>query len=189
MASLRDERPSRWISTARAISDEAEASFGELTARQLNWKPSDNSWSIAQCLDHLVIANESYFPAFERVLAGETATPLWGRLPWLPAIWGKLLLGAVSPETTRKSKAPKTFHPTSSGIDGAILSRFVDRQNQVIGFMDATQDLDTEKIIISSPVTPLITYSLMDAYRIIVAHEKRHLLQASRVSQLAGFPA
>jgi len=104
-------------------------------------------------------------------------------------MWGKLLLGAVSPETTRKSKAPKIFHPTSSGIDGAILSRFLDRQSQVIDYMGSTQDLDMEKIIISSPVTPLITYSLMDAYRIIVTHEQRHLLQAKRVSELADFPA
>jgi hypothetical protein len=55
-------------------------------------------------------------------------------------------------------------------------------------YMRATEDLDLEKIIISSPVTNLITYSLMDAYRIIITHEKRHLLQAIRVSEMDGFP-
>jgi hypothetical protein len=54
--------------------------------------------------------------------------------------------------------------------------------------MKATEDLDVEKIIISSPVTNLITYSLMDAYRIIINHEKRHFLQAIRVSEMDGFP-
>jgi len=54
--------------------------------------------------------------------------------------------------------------------------------------MKATEDLDAEKIIISSPVTNLVTYSLMDAYRIIITHEKRHLLQAKRVSEADGFP-
>ncbi|HYR77456.1 MAG TPA: hypothetical protein VEM96_16700 [Pyrinomonadaceae bacterium] len=54
--------------------------------------------------------------------------------------------------------------------------------------MKATEDLDLEKIIISSPVTKVITYSLMDAYRIIITQEKRHLLQAMRVSEMDGFP-
>ena len=54
--------------------------------------------------------------------------------------------------------------------------------------MKATEDLDVEKIIISSPVTKLVTYSLMDAYRIIITHEQRHLLQAKKVSKTDGFP-
>ena len=53
--------------------------------------------------------------------------------------------------------------------------------------MKATENLDLDKIKISSPVTNLITYSLMDAYRIIVVHEKRHFLQAVRVSEMNGF--
>jgi hypothetical protein len=54
--------------------------------------------------------------------------------------------------------------------------------------MKATEHLDLEKIKMTSPVTRLITYSLMDAYRIIINHEKRHLLQAVSVSQMDGFP-
>ena len=54
--------------------------------------------------------------------------------------------------------------------------------------MKATEDLDLEKIKISSPVSNLITYSLMDAYRIIITHEKRHFLQATRVAEMDGFP-
>jgi hypothetical protein len=48
--------------------------------------------------------------------------------------------------------------------------------------------LDLEKIVISSPGTNFITYSLMDAYRIIVDHEKRHLLQAMMVAEMNAFP-
>ena len=54
--------------------------------------------------------------------------------------------------------------------------------------MKATEELGLEKIKISSPVTHLITYSLMDAYRIIINHEQRHLLQAKRVAEMDGFP-
>jgi hypothetical protein len=176
------------VSAASAINDQASASFGDLTAEQLNWKPSPDKWSIAQCLEHLVTANVAFFPTFDKVISGEKKKTFWESLPWLPGLWGKLLIKSVAPETTRKLKAPKIFEPATSNVDKAIISRFIDQQNRVIGYMNATKDLDPEKITISSPVTNLITYSLMDAYRIIVNHEKRHLLQATRVSKLEGFP-
>jgi hypothetical protein len=47
--------------------------------------------------------------------------------------------------------------------------------------MRATAELPIEKIIITSVVSPFVTYTLLDAYRILVAHERRHLEQAERV--------
>jgi hypothetical protein len=188
MTSNQDERLSGLVSAANAIADETLAGFGDLTAQQLNWKPGADQWSVAQCFDHLVTANESFFPIFDKVLSGEKKNAFWESLPWLPAFWGKMLIKAVAPESTRKLKAPKIFHPSSSSVDGAIIRRFIDRQYQVIRYMKATEDLDLEKIKISSPVTNLITYSLMDAYKIIINHAKRHLLQAMRVSEMDGFP-
>src|SRR5262249_55183825 len=128
-----------------------------------------------------------YFPIFEKVLSGKKKNTFWERLPWLPAFWGKLLIKAVAPESARKLKAPKIFQPSSSRVDGAIIGQFIDQQNLVIRYMNATEDLDLEKIRISSPVSKFITYSLMDAYRVIVNHEKRHLLQALRVTEMDGF--
>jgi len=188
MGSNQGQHLSGLVSAANAITDETRAGFGDLTAPQLNWKPSAEQWSVAQCFDHLVTANEAFFPIFEKVLSGEKKNTFWESLPWLPAFWGKMLIKAVAPESPRKLKAPKIFQPSSSSVDVAIIRRFIDQQNQIIKYMKATKNLDLEKIKISSPVTHLITYSLMDAYRIIINHEKRHLLQARRVSEMDGFP-
>jgi len=188
MPSNQGEHLARLISAANAIIDGTLARFPGLTAQQLNWKPDPDQWSVAQCFDHLVTANNAFFPIFAKILSGEKKNTFWESLPWLPAFWGKMLIKAVAPESTRKLKAPKIFHPSSSSVDEAIIRRFIDQQNQVIRYMKATKDLDLEKIKISSPVTHLITYSLIDAYRIIINHEKRHLLQATKVSEMDGFP-
>ena len=188
MTSNQGEHLSELVSAANAITDDTRAGFGDLTAQQLNWKPGADQWSVAQCFDHLVTANAAYFPIFEKVLSGEKKNTFWESLPWLPGICGKLLIKAVAPESQRKLKAPPIFRPSSSHVDGAIIHRFIDQQNQVIRYMKATEDLDLEKINISSPVNSLIAYSLMDAYRIIITHEKRHFLQARRVSEMEGFP-
>lgn len=189
MTSNQAEHLSELISAANAIADETLAGFGGLTAQQLNWKPGADQWSVAQCFDHLVTANVAYFPIFEKVISGEKKNTFWESVPWLPAFWGKMLIKAVAPESPRKLKAPKIFHPSTSSVDEAVISRFIDQQSQVINYMKATEDLDLEKIKISSPVSNLFTYSLMDAYRIIINHEKRHFLQAMRVSKMDGFPS
>ncbi len=51
-------------STADVIIGETQTDFASLSLSQLNWqpKPSANQWSIAQCFDHLVTANETHFP-------------------------------------------------------------------------------------------------------------------------------
>ena len=176
-------------SAANAITDQARACFNGLTAQQLIWKPGADHWSVAQCFGHLVTTNAAYFPIFEKVLSGEKKTTFWESVPWLPALWAKMLIKAVDPESKRKVKAPKVFRPSNSSVDGAVIRRFIDQQNQLISYMKATADFDVQRIIISSPVTNLVTYSLMDAYRILITHEKRHLLQAKRVTSTDGFPS
>jgi hypothetical protein len=188
MTGNQGEPLSALISAANAIADETLAAFGDLSAQQLNWKPDADRWSVAQCFDHLLTANGAYFPTFDQVLGGDNKSTFWTSLPWLPGFWGKMLIKAVSPESARKLKAPKIFRPSSSSVDAAIIRRFVDQQHQVIKYMKAMEGLELEKTIIPSPVTGLVTYSVMDAYRVIVAHERRHFLQARRVTETQGFP-
>ena len=47
------------------------SSFGSLTRAQLNWRPAEKSWSVAQCLDHLIKTHSLYFPLFEEMASGE----------------------------------------------------------------------------------------------------------------------
>jgi len=70
-----------------------------------------------------------------------------------------------------------------------VLDDFVDQQAKIVEKMKATEHLDLEKIIITSPVAAAITYSMMDAYRVIVVHERRHFEQARRVTEEATFPS
>ena len=56
--------------TMDQVSQQAEK-FQSLSSTQLNWKPSENEWSIGQCLDHLIVSNTTYFPTFEKVLHGK----------------------------------------------------------------------------------------------------------------------
>jgi hypothetical protein len=43
--------------------------------------------------------------------------------------------------------------------------------------------------VVTSPLAKLVTYTLGDALRILVTHERRHFEQARRVTQAQGFPS
>jgi DinB superfamily len=176
------------LSEAAAISQKARAVFGQLNVEQINWRPNGESWSVGQCFDHLITSNRSYFPQIDQIIRGEKRATLWQSMPFLPGFWGRMLINTISPNTSRRSKAPKLIQPSSSSIDPQIISSFAAHQNEVIEKMRTTEGIDLEKVIIYSPVTKVITYSLFDAYRVIVLHERRHFIQAQRVMETPGFP-
>jgi hypothetical protein len=105
-----------------------------------------------------------------------------------PGLAGKLLNKSLDPASTRKLKAPKNFQPALSDISATIIDDFVAQQEHVIEGMRSTSHLDLEQIVITSPALSFVAYSLMDGYRIIVTHEKRHLQQARRVAEQFAFP-
>ena len=174
------------FAAANNIAAEAKSTFAPLTPTQLNWKPSAERWSVAQCFDHLLAINKVYFPIIDSMLAGHKPT-IWERMPLVPR-GGKWLIKAIDPKSTRTFKARKNFEPAQSSISGSVIEDFVDHQATVVEKMKSTEHLDLENIIITSPVVSVMTYSLMDAYRIIVVHEQRHFEQAQRVTEEAAFP-
>jgi len=176
------------IDAANNVANEARSTFGHLTPSQLNWKPSAERWSVAQCFDHLLTSNKGYLPIIDNVLAGYKRT-FWQSMPVLPGLMGKLLVKSMDPASTRKVKAPKRFQPAQSDISGSIINDFINLQKQIVDKMKATEHLDLEKIVITSPVAGVVIYSLMDAYRLIVVHEQRHFQQAKRVVEETGFPS
>ena len=176
------------IAAANNIANEAKSTFGHLSPSQLNWKPSADRWSVAQCFDHLLTSHKGYLPIVESVLAGKKRT-LWESMPLLPGLIGKLMIKSLDPANTRKINAPARFQPAQSDVKASVIDDFAEQQSNIVEKMKATEHLDLEGIVITSPVTKVVTYSLMDAYRIIVVHAQRHFQQAKRVMDESGFPA
>ncbi len=176
------------IRQADAIAAEVKQIFGALTPSQVNWKPNDTEWSIGQCFDHVIIATTAYFPTLRQIIAGTKKPSFYERLPWLPSIFGPLLIRALSPDAARKARAPKVFHPTHSSVDGQIIGRFLHHQQELRSLMQASNNVDVARTIVTSPASTMITYSLIDAYRIIIVHEQLHLAQAQQLLRSPGFP-
>jgi hypothetical protein len=173
-----------------ATADDVSAAFDGLSGRQLNWKPAEKSWSVAQCLDHLITTHEMYFPMLERMAAGTYAPSFWAKISPLSAFFGRYLAGGLDPANQKKMKTTSKALPSASDIDDGIVSRYLDHQGALIDHLNALPvDMDPRTTMVTSPLMGAVTYSLDDTMTILVFHGQRHFLQAKRVTQSAGFPA
>lgn len=177
------------VAELQAVGEDASKVFGRLSPAQLNWKPSAEQWSVGQCFDHLMVTNGSFLPDMRRVAAGTFRSSLWGRVSPLSGLFGRFILKALDPEKGRRTKAPRVFRPAESDVEPDVIAKFVRHQAEVAELMRATEGADLRGLKVTSPVSAVATYSLLDAYRIVVAHERKHFEQARRVTRAEGFPA
>ncbi len=183
--------PAYWQAFAadlQTISDEVAKQFGTLSTEQLNWKPNTDTWSIAQCLEHLIIINKAYFDTFDKIVKDEKEFSFWESLPVLPSFFGKMLIKQLQPSNTQKYKTVEQMLPSSSALSGDIIEQFLAHQQQLINYVGQMNEVAHTKIILTSPVASFVTYNLADAMAIITIHEQRHYQQALRVQQSVNFP-
>ena len=176
------------IAEAGAVAEDAGRRFGALDRDQLNWKPAESQWSVGQCFDHLIKINSTYFPQLQRIEQGFYSRTWRDRVPWVARLFGSLVLNAVKPESPRKYKAARFVEASPGAMDEGIIARFIAHQQEVVEHMKRSGSRDVSAIVVKSPVAPVVFYSLLDAFRIIVAHERRHMAQAQRVVESEGFP-
>jgi hypothetical protein len=167
---------------------EVEAAFGHLDVRQLNWRPDAKRWSVAQCLDHLVTTNQLMFQAADDALSGTRPRSVWQRLPILPSVLGRVMIRSLSPGAARKFKAPSPSTPAASDLSAGILRRFMEQQRAAAARARTLEGSIVARTIMTSPFARVVTYSVLDAWRLVLAHDRRHFEQARRVTQAPGFP-
>jgi len=172
----------------QAEARDTQATFGTLDARQLNWKPEAARWSVAQCFLHLFTANALLLQAAEDALRNPRSS-VWQRVPLLPRIFGQLMIRSQGPTVVGRYTAPPKAQPITSEIDADIIGRFVDQQHGAAEWLREVDEREAGRVIMVSPFVRVVTYSVLDGFRLVVAHNRRHFEQARRVMLTDGFPA
>ena len=171
-----------------AVNKQVEHHFLNLSPGQLNWKPAPEKWSIAQCIDHLIVLNSTYFPIFDQLLQGQYKLGFWQTLNPLKKTFGRMMIKSLGPESAKKFITPRIFEPSSSHVRDTVVMDFIFHQDILKKYFSQLQQLDTTNTVIASPASPLITYSVSDAMQIITGHEQRHINQAIQILNHFNFP-
>jgi len=184
------ERIDNICSSLSGIAAEAKETFGGLSTEQLNWKPAEKSWSIAQCFDHLITTHSLYFPQFERLANERLRMSWWENYSPLSGFFGRFLIKGLDPENLKPMKTTSKAFPSSSEIEGDIIDRFAAHQHEMNDHLrKLPDDIDPVNRVITSPLLGFITYTLDDTFTVIDFHCRRHFNQAKRVMGNAGFPS
>jgi hypothetical protein len=163
------------------VTAEANSVFGTLSFSELNWKPSSDKWSIAQCLDHLIVSNSTYYPQFNEIISGNHQNSFYQNIGFISRFFGSYLIKETGPVVGKPMKNPPAFTPSQSDLPPDILLKFETHQNEFAGTIAKLDKADLHKTVLYSPALKVFTYSLRDLLVILAGHEQRHLTQAKSV--------
>lgn len=162
--------------------------FKDLNAEQLNYKPDPKNWSIAQCLDHLMITDKMYEPVLKDMANRRYRPGFWARRGWGAKFFGKMLIAATAPVPDRKGKTIPSFEPSHSELPADIVELYRHHNRDWRSLLGRLEGLDYTGTRLSSPAGAFITYSLEDLLTLLANHKERHHHQAVAVMRSEGFP-
>ena len=93
---------------------------------------------------------------------------------------------AESP-AAKKARAPGRIQPASH-VDLPVLERYLRINQAARELIVRASDYDVNRIRFRNPFIPIIRFTVGTGLQVVVQHQGRHLLQAERVRQNAGFP-
>ena len=176
------------LQKGKEAKEKASLEFSNISLDQLNWKPSDKSWSIAECLEHLIISDGSYFSDLKEITEGRYKMSFWEKYSPFTVTCGRLMKSRLQEQVKKKMIAPGKIRPSASkkGLD--IIEHYHKRLDTFLEYISKCMTIDIDKTVITSPIIPIVTYSLRDAFYFLIRHEHRHLDQAIRVKATESFP-
>jgi hypothetical protein len=180
--------PEEYVGELNRQTEEAAGLVQGVDLAALNWQPNGRkSWSVGQCLDHLVRTNTVVLAAMRAAVEGNRDQLETRCAPLQPAGWfSRWFIGFIGPDSTRKVSAPSKIVPASQ-VSPDVLADFAAIQQSIAAFVSEFKDTDLGGIRYRNPLAP-IRWTVDSGLLIFLAHNQRHLHQAERVKQSAGFP-
>lgn len=171
----------------------AEVELNDATARA--WKlinstdgrlftvrPQPASWSAAECLAHLSVSSEMFLPVIRTAVDDGRRNGLTAKQKKEPTmdLLGRVLRWAMEPPIRKRYKTTAPFVPKSVRAKADAFGEFAALQSKLIDLLHDARGLDLTKIRITSPFDRRVRYNLYSAFRILTAHQRRHLWQAEQ---------
>jgi DinB superfamily len=156
--------------------------FKMLSYEILNYKESAEKWSVLECVEHLNLYGDHYFPEMEKAIQSATS----GYEPMFKSGWlGKYFAESMLPkEKLNKMKTFKDKNPANSKLDIKVLDRFVDQQKHLLKILEMSSRVSLNKVRIKTTLSSLLRLKLGDTFQFVINHNIRHLRQAEKVVEI-----
>jgi hypothetical protein len=143
-------------------------------AEDLTTRLEPGSWSVTECLDHLARTTLWFLPALSRAVA--SAPELTTNRPLRTGTITLLLIRNLEPPYRLRYKAMPQLAP-QEGEFAAARSSFENSQAQLSEAVQSAAGLAIDKVKVPCPLCSHVTYNAYGAFRMLAAHQRRHLWQ------------
>ena len=138
-------------------------------------RPTPARWSAAECLVHLSISSEQFLPVLREAIQKKDGKKRKARMDLI----GRVLAWFLEPPIRTRLKTSAPFVPKAVRTKADAFGEFAGLQEKLIDLLRDARNADlTRKIV--SPFDKRVRYNLYSAFRIVAAHERRHLWQAEQ---------
>ncbi len=152
-----------------------------LSYAQLNFKADSTRWSVAQCVEHIALAESLIW---QWIYGTTKQAPTPEKKSEMKFTDEQLI--QITIDRSKKFKAPEALQPVGKfdNMDEA-LKNYISRRDSTIAYIGSTQD-DLKNRYIAHPA--MGTLSLYQALLFLAAHNERHTLQLEEVKANSNFP-
>jgi hypothetical protein len=153
-----------------------------LSTTQLNYRPNDSSWCVAQCVEHITLSENLIKDWIHGSLVGPATPTRKSEEKYTP----ETLIAIVTDRSQNRAKTGGPWLPDGNfpGTAAAIQA-FVSRRGSTIAYVESTQD-DLKNHFIDHPQWGAL--DLYEAFIMLSAHCERHTLQLEEVMANPNFP-
>jgi hypothetical protein len=160
--------------------DELIKKVSALSAEQLNFISDQDSWSVAQCVEHIAISENNLFGFCQMALKEPADPSKRSQVKMTDEGIVKMIT-----DRTSKIKTQEAFEPTGKfGSFEATLTEFKTKRDNNINYVKTTED-DLRNHYNDFP------FGKIDAFQTILfmaAHSKRHIKQIDEIMKNPRFP-
>jgi hypothetical protein len=171
------------------ISADADALVAPLGEEQFVWKPGPNRWSIAECLEHMNATARAYLPAIDEGIADAIRYGAYAEGPFQYSLVGRIFSRMMEPPARFRMRAAPDKQPGPERPKRETLAGFRAYQVQYVDRLRQANGIDLSRSCVRSPLASWIRIPLGSAFASMAAHERRHLWQARKITEMAGFPS
>jgi len=173
--------PSESLVAAGAIEQDLRRLADTLTEDQFNAPTPTGGWSVAHCLEHLVLTGHAFLPKWDRALKDAATRKLCGTTPFPYGCWHRLVLNTVEPPYKIKTKTTRSLMPYSRRSIEDAVRYFLVMHRELTRRIGLSVGLDAGRARVQSPFVSWIWYPLGFSFDFALTHERRHLWQAWQV--------
>ncbi|MGC2331246.1 MAG: DinB family protein [Candidatus Acidiferrales bacterium] len=163
-----------------ALSESRErllATARRLSPSQLAYKPAADRWSVAECIEHVILVENSILGAIQKTVQQPADSPQ-------TVVEDDAMLARVV-DRGERMKGPERLMPTGRWSHDELFREFEAVRKRTSEFAASTDASLRESVFPHPAFGPLDCYQWL---LLIPAHGERHCAQAEEVMASAGFP-